>query len=436
MAFRLAHIILNEILKINIKYLNMDADKSKDELIRELDIARQQIRELESAREESDRVKKALVASEEKLNTLFSSMTEMVVLHELMVDEKGRPFNYRITDCNSAFTKITGIKKEFAIGRLATEVYQQETAPYLEEFSSVALKGEPFEYTTYYAPMDKHFLISVVSPKKGYFATITTDVTEIKEIENVLKAKNKELENYLYVASHDLRAPLINIQGFSQLLSSQADNIKKIVADLQIDNNIKNEANQIADSNIPKTLNYIFTSVEKMDKLIKGLLQISRTGRMTMTISEIDMNYLIRQVIDSQKFQIEEAGAVVKVATLNNCYGDLHLLNQLFSNLISNALKYKDKERRLKIEISSQTKYRQVTYTIKDNGIGIAQKHLEKIWDVFFRIRSEPLDSNDGIGLSIVKRISDKHKGVAKVKSELGKGTVFQITLQGKPFTE
>jgi len=119
----------------------------------------------------------ALSESETKFRTLFDSMTEMVVLHKLYVNSKGEPIDYQIIDCNKAFTDTTGMEKGDAIGKLATEVYQTETAPYLTEFSHVALTGEKYEYSTYYQPMDKHFHISTVSPRKGHFATVTTDIS-------------------------------------------------------------------------------------------------------------------------------------------------------------------------------------------------------------------------------------------------------------------
>jgi len=131
--------------------------------------------------------------SEAKLNALFTSMSEMVVLHELVFDENGEPVNYRITDCNDAFTRITGITRKNAIGRLSTEVYGTEQPPYLKEFSEVALTGEPSHYETYFQPMDKHFSISVISPEKNSFATVTTDITKIKQSELFLQNNNEEI---------------------------------------------------------------------------------------------------------------------------------------------------------------------------------------------------------------------------------------------------
>jgi len=378
----------------------------------------------------------ALRESEEKLNTLFSSMTEMVVLHDLIFDENGEAVNYRITDCNNAFTSITGIQKIDAVGKTATEVYQIETAPFLGEFTRVALTGVPYEYTTYFEPMDKHFYVSVVSPKKNTFATITTDITGIREIQDEIFAKNEELESYLYIASHDLRSPLVNIQGFSRRLQKHADSIKKLISDPSVSPGIKSDLDHIMDEDIPKSLNYIFSSVTKMEALLAGLLHLSRTGRTLMTIKKIDINQLFHQIIGNYNFQLTELNASVNISELPPCYGDENLLNQLFSNVIGNAIKYRDRDRQLSLDITADIEFRKVVYSIRDNGMGIDQRHLEKIWDIFYKVDSSQPDAGDGLGLSIVKRIAEKHNGRVRVESESGKGSVFFVELQRNEFSE
>ncbi|WP_319502206.1 PAS domain S-box protein [uncultured Draconibacterium sp.] len=147
-----------------------------------------------SSRDVTARVlaKQKLKENEQKLNALFTSMTEMVVLHDLVFDENKTPVNYRIIDCNDAFTKITGIPKEQAVGKLSTEVYQTQEAPYLKEFSGVAISGKSYEYESYFAPMDKYFMISVVSPAKNKFATITSDITQMKLIQESIKSNEEK----------------------------------------------------------------------------------------------------------------------------------------------------------------------------------------------------------------------------------------------------
>ena len=152
----------------------------------------------------------ALRASEDKFRSIFSSMTEMVVLHELVCDADGRPANYRILDCNPAFTQITGIRRDDAVGRLATDVYGSDTAPYLDEYARVALTGEPCTFITSYAPMDKHFDIHAASPGTNRFVTVTTDISERKRAEAALQASENRFRNLLE------NIPTVAVQGYDE----------------------------------------------------------------------------------------------------------------------------------------------------------------------------------------------------------------------------
>ena len=388
------------------------------------------------ANELSKELNNKLHESEEKLNALFVAMTEMVVLHELVFNDNGEPINYKIIGNNDSFTEITGLKKEDVFGKLATEVYNTNTPPYLTEYSKVAISGKPHKFNTYYPAMDKHFLISVVSPKKGQFATVTTDITSIKQIEKVINDKNKELEKFLYASSHDLRTPLVNIQGFSQRLQKQIDSINTLVINSNLESQTKANIVTVTNESIPKTLNFIFTNVAKMDVLINGLLTISRTGRVKMDIKEINMNKLFENITNALNFQIMENSANIIIEELPNCYGDENLLNQLFTNIIENAFKYRNPNKDLVLKIYAQIDHKSVIYSIKDNGIGIAERYLEKIWDVFFRVDSTKSTSGDGIGLSLCQSITRKHNGEIWAESEEGKGSVFSVKLKMNDFTE
>ena len=130
----------------------------------------------------------ALDTTERKLSVLFESMTEMAVLHELVFDAAGQPVNYRLLDCNPAFTRITGIPKKAAVGRLATEVYGTSAAPYLAEFARAGQLGQTHYFETHFAPMDKHFRISAVPLGANQFATIATDITERQRTEEQMRA--------------------------------------------------------------------------------------------------------------------------------------------------------------------------------------------------------------------------------------------------------
>lgn len=169
------------------------------------------------------RIETELQESRSRLSALFGAMTEMVVLHDVVFDEHGRPVDYRIIDCNEAYTRITGIPKEEAVGRLGSEVYGSDPAPYLKEFSDVGITGIPYQYSTYYAPMKKHFSISVVSPGTNRFATITTDITPLKEAETKLQLQVEEYE----VLNEELRSSTEELKRSHELLTQRTEELDR-----------------------------------------------------------------------------------------------------------------------------------------------------------------------------------------------------------------
>jgi signal transduction histidine kinase len=193
---------------------------------------------------------------------------------------------------------------------------------------------------------------------------------------------------------------------------------------------------KILKEGIPKTLGFIYSNVQKMDNLINGLLQISRTGRLKMNIAGVNMNDLIKNVMITHNFELTEISASVVINDLPACFGDEHQLNQLFSNITDNAIKYRDINRPLRLEISGAGSFSKVIYRIQDNGIGIPLRHLDRIWDVFYRVDAGAPQSGEGLGLSVAKRIVDKHKGRIWATSEEGTGTTFFIELPARMFSE
>jgi PAS domain S-box-containing protein len=140
------------------------------------------------------RMEEALRDSEERFRTLYASMTEIVALHEIVTDAEGRAVDYRILDCNPAFTKATGISRDRAVGALASELYGAGKVPFLETYARVAATGEPASFETFFDLLSKHFDISVFSPKRGQFATVTEDITKRKQAEGRLAKQQALLE--------------------------------------------------------------------------------------------------------------------------------------------------------------------------------------------------------------------------------------------------
>ncbi len=261
-------------------------------------------------------------------------------------------------------------------------------------------------------------------------------MVDLNLAEEALSLKNQELERYLYIASHDLRSPLINIQGFSQRLQTQTDGVANTLKDLSLPEDIQPQISDLIGNRIPRTLGFIFTNVTRMDTMISGLLQLFRTGQMKMTIKPVHMHALINRITHALNFQIEAADARIDIAELPDCYGDEDLLNRLFSNLIDNALKYRAPDRPLVVTITGEQQDSTVVYRIQDTGIGIAPAHREKIWDIFYRVDPYATQTGDGMGLSIVNTIVNKHRGQIRVESIENHGSVFYITLLNHEFGE
>ena len=265
--------------------------------------------------------------------------------------------------------------------------------------------------------------------------SILRDISERKKAEeerkrllDELRDKNKELEQIIYITSHDLRSPLVNVQGFSKELEQSLKHAHLVLCSKDVPSEIKEELATTLEEDIPDALHYIFTSISKMDLLLSGLLRLSRLGRAALNIEYLDMNKLISDIIKAFEFQIKETGITLQIDQLPSCLGDEIQINQVFSNILDNALKYLDPNRPGVIRISGNKENGQVTYHVEDNGIGITAEHQDKIYEIFHRL-NPAATPGEGLGLTIARRILDRHTGSIWVESEPGKGSTFFISL-------
>ena len=264
---------------------------------------------------------------------------------------------------------------------------------------------------------------------------VGSDVTERKLAEEEreqflreLESMNKELESIVYVASHDLRSPLVNIQGFSRKLAKACQEMNALLRDDRVPGDLQSACDSIQGS-IGKSLHFITSSVEKMDTLLGGLLRLSRLGRKALKHDRVDMNGLVEDVVNAMTYQLRQSGGEIEVEPLLPCLGDAVQINQVFSNLIDNAVKYCAPERRLRIGISSWMDGGQAVFRISDNGIGIPLAQQEKIWEIFHRLNPGSDVAGEGLGLTVVRRILDRSDGKVWVESEWGKGSSFFVSL-------
>jgi PAS domain S-box-containing protein len=262
------------------------------------------------------------------------------------------------------------------------------------------------------------------------------DLTERKkqEIERerllkMLKNKNDELQSIVHVTSHDLRSPLVNIQGFSGELSKDCQKLIELLESDPANEETKKQVKMLLERDIPESLRFILAGSTKMDELLGGLLQISRIGSTEIQIKPLDMNALLDSVVNSIQFQINEFNIHVTVDRLPSCCGDANQVNQIFSNLVENAIKYRDPKRQTEVHIHGKIEHGMSVYRVTDNGIGIDPSYHEKIFEVFHRLDPQNIKGGLGLGLTIVKRILDRHDGLITVESEPGQGTTFSISL-------
>ncbi len=271
------------------------------------------------------------------------------------------------------------------------------------------------------------------------FTGFIRDISERKQAEarlaemaHSLAEKNKELETVVYVASHDLRSPLVNIQGFSRELSHACQRVMQLIdrsPDATVD---KLRLEEILRSEVPEALEYIQTGVAKMDALLSGFLRYSRLGRAALRIEPLDMNHLIANVRKSMDFQLKEIDADVRIDPLPPCLGDAVQVNQVFSNLIDNAIKYRASARTLRLHLRGWRDQDQCIYAVADNGIGIPQEHQAKVFEIFHRL-NPTAGPGDGLGLTIAQRVLERHRGRIWLESIAGEGTTFFVALPATP---
>lgn len=224
-----------------------------------------------------------------------------------------------------------------------------------------------------------------------------------------LKAINEELEAFSYSISHDLRAPLRAIHGYTKILVE--DYSEKL------------------DKDAVSTINVILRNTLKMRELIDELLAFSRLGRKALNISKIDMNELVQTVVDeTQKGNKQELQ--FKIHNLLPVMADYTLIKQVWTNLISNAVKYSGKKTISEIEIGSSPENYFNTYYIKDNGVGFDMKYYNKLFGVFQRLHAEDEFEGTGVGLAFVNKIIKHHGGTVWAESKEGEGATFFFKLQ------
>jgi chemotaxis family two-component system sensor kinase Cph1 len=257
--------------------------------------------------------------------------------------------------------------------------------------------------------------------KPVHILKMVEDITKRKNMEikmenliNKLEMSNRELEQFAYVSSHDLKEPLRMVTSFLQLLQ------KRYL------NKLDDDANDF--------INYAVEGATRMDSMINDLLEYSRIGNKEKKFEYLPSEEILKTSLINLKSSIDDNNAIITYDSLPLIFANGQQMIQLFQNLIGNAIKYRSEENP-KVHISSDNVFdNEHIFAVKDNGIGIDQNHQERIFTIFQRLHSREEYDGTGIGLAISKRILQKHRGDIWVESVLGKGSTFYFTIPNQKY--
>jgi signal transduction histidine kinase len=242
-----------------------------------------------------------------------------------------------------------------------------------------------------------------------------------------LRDRQKESEDFLYVLSHDLRAPLINIQGFAKRLHNSMAKLETGLSNGGAPQDARGHLSKMNES-----LKFINAGTSKIDQLIARLLEIARLTTRPNEACWIDMEAMARHVVDACQFQLQEHGIQATVDGLPYVFGDATQLNQVLTNLVDNAIKYMGDRPQKHIQVTCSSIGDRYRFAVHDTGPGISRDHKEKVFRMFTRLAPGQA-KGEGIGLAAVRTIVNRHRGRIWVESTEGVGSTFYFTLPMSP---
>jgi PAS domain S-box-containing protein len=370
--------------------------------------------------------------------------------------------NHRVLLWNRACEELTGVMAADMIGTDAMwRVFYDQKRPVLADF---VIDGDLEKVHGNYGAYSRSPLIPDGLQAEGWFpalngkdrfiyfeaaplrnsrgetiAAIETlqDITERKRVEEdlhqiaaELHESNDEIKSFAYIVSHDLRAPLVNLKGFSGELGHALRELEPVLASgvTALSEKERQRMEELYYRDVPEALGFIDSSVNRMDRLINAILKLSRLGRRELKPERVNLGQLFSSIIDSMAHQFEQRQVTMDIRTLPEIVVDRTAMEQVMGNLLDNAVKYLDPERPGQIEIRTETTAEAVTFHVRDNGRGIAAEDMEKIFEIFRRAGRQDVPG-EGMGLAYVKTLVRRQGGKIWCESKPGEGTTFSFTI-------
>ncbi len=249
----------------------------------------------------------------------------------------------------------------------------------------------------------------------------------VRDRTGALTRANEEIQRFAYIVSHDLRAPLVNVMGYTSELEQAGKVIDQAISEAETHGEVGADVVTAVREDMPEALGFIRASTEKMDRLINAILKLSREGRRNLLPETLDMGLMVQNIADSVHHQTEASGARIIVEDLPAVESDRLSMEQIFGNLIDNAVKYLDADRPGEIVVSGEdVAGGWVAYRVADNGRGIAPRDHERIFELFRRSGRQDR-TGEGLGLAFVRNSVRRIGGTIDIESELGKGSTFLL---------
>ena len=382
------------------------------------------------------RAEEALKESEERYRDLFENANDLIQ----SVAPDGS-FVY----VNRAWREILGYDEEEIAGLSMVDIIHPDNLAHCMEIFQRVMSGKRAgkveavfvtkdgKKVTVEGNADCRF----VDGKPIYTRGIFRDITERKRAEEQsqryaadLEQANEEVKQFAYIVSHDLRAPLVNLKGFAAELRLGLEVIDSAMETAlpHLDEKQRQDVIMALEEDVPEALGFINSSATHMDHFISALLKLSRLGRRELRLEPVDMDALVQATLESLAHQIEERQVEVTVGPLPEVVADRTSMEQIMGNLLGNAVKYLDPDCPGRIGIIAQRGPGKTTFHIRDNGRGIAEDDMDKVFAPFRRIGRQDVPG-EGMGLPYVQALVRRHGGRTWYESELGAGMTFTFTI-------
>jgi PAS domain S-box-containing protein len=390
------------------------------------------------------RAQKKLEDANVFLNMVMESSTNAIVVLDLAG---------RVRMANRRCSELSGYSQQEMVGHAFTSLFGEGALDRVRERLAAISTGESsrVSFETQYSDRAGRLieLSCGAAPftqegKPAGIVLSAEDITGRKKWEQQLRSSaaeleqsNAELRSFAYIISHDLRAPLVNIKGFSSELNDSMRELGALFAAFsdRLPEKDRSRVAELFEQDVPEALDFINGSVLRMDRLISAILKLSRLGHRELKGEPLQLREIVEAILKSMSHQLEERHSTVSVGELPDLHSDRIALEQIIGNLLDNAVKYLDPERTGELVISGSGCATGVTIQIRDNGRGIAREDLAKIFEIFRRAGRQDVQG-EGMGLTYVKALVRKLHGQIWCLSEPGVGSTFSFSIPHDGFLE